>query len=121
MASAGSVATTTEVQPVPTTLGSAADPALSLWSARPLPGPASSLGVFDPDASVTFVPGGGLKPNADALGVDGSKEVKPTSKEGSWLFFANTWTRIGTWVSPSIAMRTESTSDPASLGCSTSS
>ena len=50
----------------------------------------------------------------------GSKEVKPTSNAGDEAPFAKTWTRVGMWVAPSIAMRTDPTRLAVSRGSSSS-
>ena len=70
---------------------------------------------------MTSLPGGTTKSKTDASGADRSTEVKPTSSAGSVWPSPKTLTRRGIRVSPSTAMRTDSTSVPASRGVRTSS
>ncbi len=114
----GALVTRTEVQPVPTTRG-LVDLATRRSSGRWRRAAAAALRC--PSGRSPWCPGGGLKVNTEAEGVVGSKEVNATSKEGLSAFLANTCTRVGTWVLPSIAIRTEPTKEAASRGSSSSS
>ena len=67
-------------------------------------------------ASLTVAPGGGVNPNTESAGVAVENEVKPTWKAGVDAPRANTWTRVGMWVEPSIAIRTDPTRERESRG-----
>src|SRR5580658_6254283 len=70
---------------------------------------------------VILAPGGGVKLMSAGAGVANVTEVKPTEIAGLDAPRANTCTRSGTPLCPSIAIRTWPTSDLESFGASTSS
>ena len=57
-----------------------------------------------------------MKPKTEASGVAVESDVKPTWNAGLEAPLAKTWTRVGMWVAPSIAICTEPTSDRESRG-----
>ena len=66
---------------------------------------------------LTVAPGGGGEAEGrGAGGVAVESEVKPISNAGDVAPRAKTWTRVGMWVFPSMAIRTEPTSERGSRG-----
>ena len=65
---------------------------------------------------MTVASGGGVNPKTEASGVAVENDVKPTWNAGVVAPSAKTWTRVGMWVAPSIAIRTEPTRDRESRG-----
>jgi hypothetical protein len=122
------LATSTEVQPLPTTVGSASVPlgrfAAGALSACSFAAGALSACSFSSCSGVEFstlVPGGGLKVNCSASGTVKLICWNATRTAGSLASLAYTSTRSGMCSSASIARRTCPISDPVSFGASTSS
>src|SRR3954454_4472419 len=100
-------ATTTVVQPLPTVCGATPETSARRRACGRTAGT---------DPCVTVAPGGGSKANVESGGVAVENDVNPTWNAGSVAPRAKTWTRVGTCVSPSIAIRTEPTRERGSRG-----
>lgn len=116
-------ATSTVLQPEPTTFGRPVRPASvsvdGLLGVVSLP--SEALGGMSSSDSVTVVPAGGVNSNCRASGCAKSTAVKPTSNAGFVSFVEYTCTRRGTRSCPSMAIRTDLTKVLGSFGVRTSS